>query len=55
MWFIETYQRQEKRLQNKSGDQMKAFVGVTDNEWFAFLSQQQEIDEINFLQSHVTG
>jgi hypothetical protein len=27
---------------------MKAFVGVTDNGWFAFLSQQQGIDEVNF-------
>jgi hypothetical protein len=24
---------------------MKAFVGVTDNEWFEFLSKQPEIDE----------
>jgi len=29
---------------------MNAFVGVTDNDWFAFLSQQLEIDEVNFLQ-----
>jgi len=27
---------------------MKAFVGVTDNEWFEFLSQQPGIDETNF-------
>ena len=30
--------------------QMKGFVGVTDNGWFAFLSQQPGIDEDNFLQ-----
>ena len=29
---------------------MKGFVGVTDNEWFTFLSQQPEIDELNFWQ-----
>ena len=29
---------------------MKGFVGVTDNDWFAFLSQQPEIDEVNFWQ-----
>jgi len=28
---------------------MKGFVGVTDNDWFAFLSQQPGIDEVNFL------
>jgi len=28
---------------------MKVFVGVTDNDWFAFLSQQPVIDEGNFL------
>jgi hypothetical protein len=27
---------------------MKGFVGVTDNEWFAFLSQQPEIGEVIF-------
>jgi hypothetical protein len=27
---------------------MKGFVGVTDNDWFAFLSQQPGIDEVNF-------
>jgi len=27
---------------------MKCFVGVTDNDWFAFLSQQPGIDEVNF-------
>jgi hypothetical protein len=25
---------------------MKCFVGVTDNDWFAFLSHQPEIDEV---------
>lgn len=27
---------------------MKAFVAVTDNDWFRFLSQQPDIDEVNF-------
>lgn len=27
---------------------MKAFVGVTDNDWFNFLSKQAGIDEVNF-------
>jgi len=30
---------------------MKGFIGVTDNDWFAFLSQQPGIDEVNFWQS----
>jgi putative restriction endonuclease len=29
---------------------MKGFIGVTDDEWFAFLSQQAGIDEVNFWQ-----
>ena len=29
---------------------MKGFIGVTDNDWFTFLSQQPEIDEVNFWQ-----
>ena len=29
---------------------MKAFVGVTDFEWFNFLSNMQQIDEVNFWQ-----
>jgi hypothetical protein len=29
---------------------MKGFVGVTDNDWFAFLSQQPGIDEVKFRQ-----
>lgn len=29
---------------------MKGLVGVTDNDLFAFLSQQQGIDEVNFWQ-----
>jgi len=29
---------------------MKGFVGVTDNDWFAFLSQQSGIDELNLRQ-----
>jgi len=31
---------------------MNGFVGVTDNDWFALLSQQPEIDEVNFWQIH---
>jgi hypothetical protein len=27
---------------------MKGFVGVTDNEWFVFLSQQPGIDDMSF-------
>jgi len=27
---------------------MKGFIGVTDNDWFAFLSQQPEIGEVIF-------
>jgi len=34
---------------------MKGFVAVTDNDWFAFLSQQPEIDEVNFWQPGGTG
>jgi len=29
---------------------MKGFVGVMDNDWFVFLSQQPGIDEVNFWQ-----
>jgi len=29
---------------------MKGFVNVTDIDWFAFLSQQAGIDEVNFSQ-----
>jgi putative restriction endonuclease len=29
---------------------MKAFVGVTDSDWFSFLSSRPEIDEVNFWQ-----
>lgn len=29
---------------------MKGFVGVTDNDWFEFLSKQRGIDEVNFWQ-----
>jgi putative restriction endonuclease len=29
---------------------MKGFIGVTDYDWFAFLSQQPGIDEVNFWQ-----
>jgi putative restriction endonuclease len=34
---------------------MKGFVGVTDNEWFDFLSHQPGIDEVNFWQPGGTG
>ena len=27
---------------------MSCSIGVTDNDWFAFLSQQLGIDEVNF-------
>jgi len=30
---------------------MNGFVGVTYNDWFAFLSQQPGIDEVDFWQS----
>jgi putative restriction endonuclease len=29
---------------------MKGFVGITDNQWYEFLSQQPGIDEVNFWQ-----
>ena len=34
---------------------MKGFVGVTGNDWFAFLSQQPGIDEVNFWQPSGTS
>ena len=34
---------------------MKGFVGVTDNDWFAFLSQQPGLDEVNFWQPRRIG
>jgi putative restriction endonuclease len=34
---------------------MKGFVGVTDNDWYTFLSQQQQIDEVNFWQPSGRG
>ena len=30
---------------------MNGSIGVTDNEWFSFLSRQPGIDEINFCQA----
>jgi len=30
-------------------ERTKAFVGVRDNDWFLFLSQQPWIDEVNIL------
>jgi len=35
---------------NQNRLKMKGFIGVTDNDWFAFLSQQPGIDEVNFWQ-----
>ena len=35
---------------------MNSFVGVTDDDWFAFLAAQEGLDEVNFWQpggSHV--
>jgi hypothetical protein len=32
--------------------EMKGFVGLTDNVWFAFLSQHPGFDEVNFWQPH---
>jgi len=32
---------------------MKGFVGVTDNNWFAFLSQQPGIDAVDFWQKRL--
>jgi len=32
------------------GETMKGFVGVTDKDWFTFLSRQPGIDEVNFWQ-----
>lgn len=29
---------------------MRGYIGVTDNEWFSFLSKQHGIDEVNFWQ-----
>jgi len=34
---------------------MKGFVGITDNDWFAFLSQQPGIDEVNFWPLYSQG
>ena len=34
---------------------MNGFIGVTDNDWFAFLSQQVGIDEVNFWQPSGTS
>jgi putative restriction endonuclease len=29
---------------------LKAFVGITDNDWFAFMASLPGIDEVNFWQ-----
>jgi hypothetical protein len=34
---------------------MNGFIGLTDNDWFAFLSQQPGIDGVNFWQPGGTG
>ena len=34
---------------------MNGFVGITDNDWFAFLSQQPGIDEVNLWQPSGTA
>ena len=34
---------------------MMGFVGVTDNDWFVFLSQHPGIDEVRFWQPGGTG
>lgn len=34
---------------------MNAYVGVTDRDWFDFLSSQSEIDEVNFWQPNPWG
>jgi hypothetical protein len=34
---------------------INGFVGVTDNDWFAFFSQQPGIDEVTFWQSRRIG
>jgi putative restriction endonuclease len=31
-----------------AGREVKAFVGITDNEWFKFLSHRPDPDEVNF-------
>jgi hypothetical protein len=31
-----------------SGGWVKVFVGVTDNNWFKFLSSLPDVDEVNF-------
>jgi hypothetical protein len=38
----------KKLLKVPQGKKLKGFVGVTDNDWFAFLSQEQGIDKVNF-------
>jgi len=37
-------------LVNSGKYEMKVIIGVTDNDWFASLSQQPGIDEVNFWQ-----
>ncbi|MBE9582647.1 MAG: hypothetical protein IMF18_13670, partial [Proteobacteria bacterium] len=39
----------------KIGSKLLDFVAVTDNDWFAFLSHQPGIDEINFWQPNGTA
>mgnify|MGYP001558606398 CR=1 FL=1 len=37
------------------GGRMKLYVGVTDNEWYRFLSRLPNVDEVNFWQVTVSG
>src|SRR5262245_8605680 len=32
------------------GPRMKAFVGITDSDWFSFLASRPDVDEVNFWQ-----
>jgi hypothetical protein len=34
---------------------MNAYVGVTDRDWFDFLSAQDHVDEVNFLATESVG
>jgi hypothetical protein len=34
---------------------MNAYVGVTDRDWFDFLSTQEHVDEVNFWQPNPWG
>jgi hypothetical protein len=53
--YIPNNPRWARFPENKIGPKMRAFVGVTDNDWFAFLSQRPGIDEVNFSQLRPIG